>query len=61
MEVDEAILEKFAFVISAKAMNSIVDSSTVFTRFGMLDSGSNIQLATYAFAIMTGLPIELEK
>ena len=42
MEVDEAIVEKFAFVIS-----------TVFTRFGMLDSGYNIQLATYAFAIMT--------
>ena len=42
-------------------MKAIVDIVEVYVRFGMIDSGSNIQLATYAFAMMCGRPIELEK
>ena len=49
------------FMISSNAMKAIVDIVEVYVRFGMIDSGSNIQLATYAFAMMCGRPIELEK
>lgn len=48
-------------MISANAMKSIVDIVGVYVRFGMIDAGSNIQLATYAFAVKCGRPIELEK
>ena len=41
-------------------MAVIVETAAVYTRFGMLDSGSNIQLAKYAFAVLSRLPIELE-
>lgn len=54
-------IDEEELVISSSAMKAIVTVVDVYTRFGMLDSGSNIQLATYAFAVMCGRPIELEK
>lgn len=49
-----------AFIISAHAMKSIVDVVEMYVNFGMIDAGSNIQLATYAFAVKSGRKIELE-
>jgi len=49
------------FMISAHAMKAIVDIVGVYVRFGMIDAGSNIKLATCAFAVKSGRPIELEK
>ena len=49
--------DEFSFVISASAMQSIVsEHASVDIRYGMIDSGSNIQLATHAFANQSGKP-----
>jgi len=53
-------VELESFVVSASAMKALDEAAGVYVRFGMLDSGSNIQLSTYEFATTCGRPIELE-
>ena len=59
MEIDDSDQGE-GFIISANAMKSIVDVVEQHVDVGMIDAGSNIQLATYAFAVKSGRKIELE-
>ena len=49
------------YFISANAYKVIVEESgSAHVRLGIIDAGSNIQLATYQYAIKCGRPIQLE-
>ena len=53
--------EDDVYVISATAYKVIVEKSgSAYVRLGIIDAGSNIQLATYQYAMKCGRPIQLE-
>ena len=61
MVVVECEEEEEVYFISANAYKVIVEESgSAYVRLGIIDAGSNIQLATYQYAMKCGRPIQLE-